>query len=225
VKWYKYLEAKYAKGMVENGTLRLGALSSYQNIEQLGAAIGDQFENTKTVYTADKEVKTSVDQLNWLEKERLIRIGPNARVSNMVVWNNSISLKVPGEALFAYCVSTECGKDIMEKMSTENVKAGTAPYDACVEVKDALEFVSVLTKILRECGFTYRGHGNCSYRGRLFHWSVPTDDLLTWQLKDDVYAYQKECRIVFAPPQGYSLGRFMIYGSQAIRDCCRLLML
>jgi hypothetical protein len=214
VKWYKYLEAKHAKQMVENGTLRLGALASYQNVEQLGAAVGDRFENTKTIYSADKQVKTSPDQLNWLEKERFIKIGPTASISNMSVWNNRISLKVPGEALFAYCVSTEFDKNMMEKMS----------YDACVEIKDAWGFVNVLTNILRECGFKYQDHGNCYYRGRLFHWSEP-NDVPIWQLKDAVYAYQKECRIVFTPPPGYSLGRFMIYASEAIRECCRLVRL
>ena len=123
MKWYKYLQAKHAKQMIENGTLRLGALSSYQNIEQLGAAVGDRFENTKTIYSADKQLKTSPDQLNWLEKERFFKVGPNASVSNMFLWNNRISLKVAGEALFAYCVSTEFDKNIMDKMSTENIEA------------------------------------------------------------------------------------------------------
>jgi hypothetical protein len=210
--------------MVENGTLRLGALSSYQNIEQLGAAVGDRFENTKTIYSADKQLKTSPDQLNWLEKERFFKVGPNASVSNMFVWNNRISLKVPGEALFAYCVSTEFDKNIMDKMSTENIEAKKPPYDACVEIKDARGFVNVLTNILRECGFKYQDHGNCYYTGRLFQWSQP-NDIPIWQLKDAVYAYQKECRIVFTPPQGYSVGRFMIYASEAIRDYCRLVQL
>ena len=40
MKWYKYTTAEYAKRMVENGSVRLGALSTYQDIEKLGRLLG-----------------------------------------------------------------------------------------------------------------------------------------------------------------------------------------
>ena len=118
----------------------------------------------KVIYTNDKEVKTSPDQLNWLEREKLFRFGSEGKVTNFVTFNNKMDLKVRAENLYAFCVSTEFDRNIMDTMSTENAAASLAPYDACVEIVDGSGFVNALIQKLKKSGFTYRGYGNCNLR-------------------------------------------------------------
>ena len=59
----------HAESMIHNGCIKLGMLSGYREIEEHGSAVGDLDENTRTVFSHDKGVKTNPDQLNPLESQ------------------------------------------------------------------------------------------------------------------------------------------------------------
>ncbi|MFT6954659.1 MAG: hypothetical protein ACJAY1_001779 [Glaciecola sp.] len=188
--------------MIDDGCIKLGMLSGYRDIETHGEAVGDLNENTKTIYSHDTHVKTDPSQLNPLENQ-LFNFG-NAKIQNFKFSNNRIEIKNHDNELLAYCTSRPFDLEAMERMSEENIKSGNYAYDACVEITDHVEFTRALCEFLkREHGFEYKGHGDCSYRDRLVHWTK-AHNTLAWNLKDKEYSYQKECRIVLIPPKAFT---------------------
>jgi len=219
VKWYKYLPEIHAESMIHNGCIKLGMLSGYREIEEHGSAVGDPDENTRTIFSHDKGVKTSPDQLNPVESHFFDLKG--ATVENFHFENNRFHVHDQGEELLAYCVSKPFDLAAMNTMSAENITAGNEAYDACVEISDHVGFVREVSAYMeKEHGFQYVGHGDCFYRDRMVHWSKAHVSP-AWNLKDDSYAYQKECRIVLRPPEGFDQDS-LIVNIPEIKKYCRL---
>lgn len=217
MKWYKYLPKQFADDMVTNGCIKLSMLSYYRDIEAHGDAVGDTKENTRIIYSHDKDVKTSLEQLNPLEK-RLFFLG-GAKVENFHFEKNRIEILDKGDNLIAYCASNEFNKDSMERISKENIAAGNDAYDACVEISDHVDFVKTIEKFLvREYGFKYKGHGDCHYNDRLVHWSQ-ANNVSSWYLKELKYQYQSECRIVLVPPESFNEQSLIIYIPDIVKYC------
>jgi hypothetical protein len=71
---FKYLPLKYAKLLVNSGSIKIGTLYSYMDIEEFGNEIGDNNEGSALEYSHDKEPKRG-DQLNPLERTAM-KVGP-----------------------------------------------------------------------------------------------------------------------------------------------------
>lgn len=219
LQWYKYLPKIHAESMVEDGCVKLGILSGYQDVEAHGEAVGDPDENTRTIYSHDEHVKTDPKQLNPLERQ-FFDFG-NAEIENFHFSNNRIEIKNHDNDLLAYCTSRPFNINAMRKMSEENIKAGNDAYDACVEITDHIGFMQALCDFLEnEHGIIYKGHGDCFYRERLIHWTQ-AHNTAAWNIKDKKYSYQKECRIVFTPPSSFS-EKSLIVNVPEIKKFCRL---
>jgi len=220
MKWYKYLPEIHADSMIRNGCIKLGILSGYREIEKHGIAVGDPDENTRTIFSHDKGVKTSLDQLNPLERQ-FINFGEGVTVKDIHIENNSFHVHEQGEELLAYCVSKPFDLASMQKMSEENIAADNDAYDACVEISNHAGFIrEVSTYLKNEHGFQCVGHGDCFYAGRMVHWSTAHASS-AWSLKDASYAYQKESRIVLRPPEGFDQEN-LIVNIPEIKKYCRL---
>ena len=55
---YKHLPLKYAKQLVNFGSIKIGTLYSYRDIETFGNEIGDSNEGVSIEYSHDKEYQT-----------------------------------------------------------------------------------------------------------------------------------------------------------------------
>jgi len=204
--------------MVQDGCVRLGTLSSYRDLEAHGEAVGDQDENTRTIYSHDTHIKTDPSELNPLEKQMIEFTHPHP---NIHLSGARIEIKNHYRELLAYCASRSFDLEVMKKMSGENVKAGNDAYDACVEIIDHVEFIHALCGFMeKEHRLKYKGHGDCFYRGRLVHYTQ-AHKTEAWNLKPNEYLYQDECRIVLTPPEGFEK-QSLIVNIPGIKKYCRI---
>lgn len=128
---YKYLPLKYAEELVYSGTLKIGTLHCYQNIEELGQEIGDKDEGITIEFSHDKEAKTG-DKSNPLERTA-IKVGPG-----MVVENNSIERRNISPNYYLYCASISYDASLLKKLNKDYLGD---KYDACVKITNPKYFI------------------------------------------------------------------------------------
>lgn len=195
--WFKYMELRFAKDLVEHGRLRINSLNYYKDIEEHGEAVGDAHENTLTAVSAINGTKTG-DQLNELE-QMVFKPAPGVDPSSFSISNLSVAVQAPGRPTYAFCLSDTLSEELVTQMNQENELAGNPPYDACVKIEDHVAFHRLLSKALKEKDLNYYGHGHCSYKSREIPWEE-------WQrgkqqcpafVKPKSYSWQKEVRVVF----------------------------
>ena len=148
---FKYTEKRYAEDLLK-GKIYIPNMLSYHNVGQLGEAIGDREEAT------NKQILTGQFKLG--ERE-LPHIGG---VSGATIHINNSTFIHGFTDLYAFCVSTECSKKLMDKFSTLNIRAGKKPYDTCLEIENTIRFRRRLTRIaFNQHKLVFHTHGKCKY--------------------------------------------------------------
>lgn len=148
---FKYTERQYAEELMR-GKIYIPNVTSYHNVKKLGEAIGDREEGT------DRQILSGQFVLGKYGIP-LIRGASGARV------NIKDSTFVHAFTdLYAFCVSTECSKDLMEKFSKMNEQVGKAPYDTCLEITNIVRFRRRLKRLaLAQHKLVYCTDGECVY--------------------------------------------------------------
>lgn len=196
--WYKYMEARFARELIDHGRLRINSLNYYKNIENHGNAIGDAEENTFNAVSTSSGTRTFA-QLNELER-MVLRPEPGADPLSIIM-TGTLNVTVPfqGKPTYGFCLSDSLSRELVTKINKENEIVGIPQYDTCVKIKDHVLFVRILSKYIKSHNLEYYGHGHCSYKSR----DIPWDQ---WQKQSDQcpafikglsYKWQKEVRIIF----------------------------
>ena len=197
MQWFKYMEARFAKELIDHGRLRINSLNYYKDIEAHGNAIGDKEQNTLNAVSAIDGTKTGAE-LNELE-QMFFKPAPGVDPSSFSISNLSVVVPVQGKPTYGFCLSDSLSRELVSEMNKENEIVGSPKYDTCVKIKDHVSFVKILSKYIKKHNLEYYGHGHCSYKSR----NIPWDQ---WQkqsgqcpafIKGLSYKWQKEVRVIF----------------------------
>lgn len=146
--FYKYLKKKHLKQFRSKGTIAIGNIELYRDIEN--TAISDPYEG-RTVYAIETEgeaVKLSVEQVNAITNDYHItanlEVGPHSFFRD--------SLKVPNA--YAFSVSRKLDQQLMT----------TLGYDAYYKIKDIQGFMRVIyNELNRRTGLLFSVADRISY--------------------------------------------------------------
>ena len=183
---YKYLPLVFAERLAHEGSLKIGTLRGYQNIERLGREIGDKDEGISIEFSHDKEVKTG-DKLNPLERAAM-QVGPG-----MIVVGNYIERRHVSPNLYIFCASISYDPSILEQLNKDYPRD---KYDACVKITNLKDFVDEINLVFSDKG-RFIGCFKCTYLERKFHHTkkMPHPAII----KEPRYSYQKEVRMIWEP--------------------------
>ncbi len=188
---YKYLKPKWADAMVRAGSIHVGTLNTYRELEAEDPERGDIGEGTRTLHSDDKpRVYNSTAELppslSGIEcgKGGLATNGPNA-----IVIKNRVA------DAYVYCVTERFDAAVMGEFG-----------GACVRIEEPSEFFEAVDgqfkNHLHELGRVL-GNGTldrCVYAERRenYHATTPVD---TCFLKPPRYERQCEVRAIWRPAQ------------------------
>ena len=129
---YKYLEKKYLEQFKEKGTIQIGTIEWFRDLEN--EKIKDPFEGrTKySIYAKRDPIELSVEQVNAITNDyrfkAKLNIAPNSHFADY--------LKVPNA--FVFCTSYIFDKNLMKKFEC----------DACYKITDVENFTKILYREL-----------------------------------------------------------------------------
>ena len=197
---FKYMKSCHASRFKSDGTLRIGTLSEYRNVEKHGERIGDSHEGMvghfETVATAD------VATLSPFVK-RFVS-GVAGRIENC-----TFTAMYESPEFFVFSTALEFSRELMKEFG----------YDACLRIDNPAAFFKAVTLSLQNVA-TYEGIFPCSYTDRFippgnFHAAHPA------VIKDRAYESQREVRTLWHPVDGHASPR-IIRCLRAIRHCTRV---
>jgi len=186
---FKYIKKEHLDAFFLRGSLRIGSLYEYRNVEQYGQVIGDNQEGVyQTVLDRDGEYE--VDLTKDSAETRFFRqhftindprinivMGDGARV---VVENYSLNL-------YIYCVTTEFNVDAMKAFGC----------DSCIEITRPGDFFSAISKAIRHKA-KFGGAHAITYGNKTTSYTTP-HPVHAALLKSKEYAFQKEFRAIWTP--------------------------
>lgn len=221
MRWFKYMERKYAEEFANHGIFRINHLKNYENMELLGSAIGDSEENKLTIFSKIG-LKTG-SELNDFEKDGFFTFENDDIAKTWTFGNVECIRENHGRPTYSFCATDTCSEKIREQFNIDNKLAGRPAYDACVEILDRNKFIEVLKKHMHDINLIYYGHGHCFYREKQIPWNQwnRQNEQCPAFIKDPKYKWQQEVRILFEP-RDEIYNDFVDLSSSDFVSLCRL---
>lgn len=199
---YKYLRKAHAEGLLTRGTVRIGTLYEYRDVEKHGLVVGDLEEGKRSNFLhAIDEVWTADDQPDFAK--RFIRLGPNASV-NLV--NTTFERSEQSPDCYIFSMTQRFDASVMREFG----------YDSCVEIVNPPAFFEALSECIKDKA-SFIGLFNCAYADRRqphTATNVPHPALL----KDPKFSAQAEARAIWRPV-GKEIGPEVIACAAISRFC------
>jgi len=125
---YKYLIKEHLEKFEENGTVRIGNIEYYREIEKKNIKDRHEGRTTYNIFAKEDAVELSVDQVNAINNDyhttASLQIAPhNSFTSDLIVPN-----------AFTFSASCRFDKRLMKSFE----------YDACYKITDIKQFMNVL---------------------------------------------------------------------------------
>lgn len=180
--------------LLETGTVRIGTLHEYRNIELHGTEVGDHGEGTKQTICIDS-AHSPEDIANHPVLSSFIRAEPGATIN---ISNVQFRLQEISSDYYVYSMSEAYDPDIAKNLDC----------DACIIIKQPLLFLSSIDKCLRgiaklkneflleRCQYASRTQlfsGQHRIFPNIAHQSHPA------LIKENKYYYQREIRAIWEP--------------------------
>ena len=125
---YKYLMKEHLEQFKENGTVRIGNIEYYREIENKNINDPHEGRTTYNVFAKEEAIELSVDQVNAITNdyhiEASLRIAPHSFFTSDLIVPNA----------FTFSASCRFDKKLMK----------TFGYDACYKITDIKQFVTAL---------------------------------------------------------------------------------
>lgn len=183
---YKYMNKEHAEKFWDDGTIRIGTLFEYRNIDKHGEEVGELSE-------AMAYCIIHKSQLNRVARDETTVGGLSEFVKNMVksspeaIYSDNFIVGYSPLDQYIYCCTSEYSEESMNLFG----------YDSCIKISDVSGFISCVTECL---GVTakFKGAFYCQYRERGFKFEEsPT--VYPEIIKHPNYAHQKEVRVIWHP--------------------------
>lgn len=205
---YKFMKREYALSLVHSGTVRIGTLYDFRNIEDHASGIGDKGEGTRetrgAIHFADSDQPNFPDFLR-----RFAKVDTGGRFT---AHDSLFVERQESPDFYVFCCSEEYNPDIWLERG----------YDGCVEIKQPDIFFRALTKSLYAKGRIKPGCyvERCVYidRSQDYRWEHPAHPAV---MKPPSFAHEKEMRAIWTPRDN-QISPFILYCRTA-RKFCRLM--
>lgn len=204
---FKYMEAKYANELVNEGKLRIGTLRDYRSREKFCGGRLDEDEGTSSrSVTLNASCNEDIPDF----AKFAVQFAPgvkNGRISNFRVtqpWGV--------DNAYVFCVS--------KHYAPAELLPDFAPADACVEIINPIEFYRALEDSMAEHGRSMGIH-DCNYAGRKIEYPAPAVD--PFVAKDPRYAHQAEVRVGWQPREPLT-STFIDIVNPKLRNYCRRIL-
>jgi hypothetical protein len=210
--YYKYLKKEFLRGMLNNGTLRIGTLYDFRTQE--GKEIRDENEGKAVeteIIAGEKKTYKTVNDL----PEKLTKYITGNNIFDVTVGNWTMHTPREAEDVYIFCLTKDADKQKMQNFG----------YDACVEILDIVKFSVVMAVELFLNGkikYPFTTGGDCIYNERKFSALDPAESSKIFRLKEPKYAHHNEYRIVMQPTDGSEIKPFN-FDFPDLRDCLRSL--
>jgi hypothetical protein len=215
-KLYKFTKRKYAEELVRNGSIQIGTLHDFQNLEKHRAEVGDAQEGKRSTFIGpDEQGQFHVDKLEIL----------GSTLTNVNMSGNGgmpIAIMEATRQYYILCFSIKPDAEAMRRMG----------YDTCVQIDNPKLFCYIVTQAMITLGKTApigRFHldfiryldpvvypvnavNNKSYSGK---------HLPVYLQKHPEFAYQNEARVVWEP-SGEQAKPFIVQ-SGLLKSLCHII--
>lgn len=186
---FKYLTAEFANDMVTKGSIQIGTLSYYRDIEDQARA--DRNEGKLSKSTTFKEEKTIS---NKEEFERDLPFLKGSNINNVrgtvkMPLGSGFSTQEDIPDSFIYCTSEKHSKDLLAKFKA----------DVCVEIFNVQLFLDILSDELlrRKMTYPFTASGRkIEYIGHDHDHNIKLSG--NW-LKDNIFSEESEFRFCLIP--------------------------
>lgn len=220
---YRYSAKKWNDALIERGSVRIGTLRDFRNIEHK-PGISDPFEGTKTLqheiddWQFGNEIPGAPSyHARTAELMGLIQDPPNRKgqIIDGSIQGISILLPVDDPNCFIHCTSYRLRKDVMSQFEGA---------DSCVEIYNIQGFYECLTNAInKHVPVRWGGLQDVHYASR---WEICNGQNLgispTW-LKGDDFSPQYEARAVWHPVDpGKSIDWFAIEIPELSKFCRKI---
>ncbi len=188
---YKYLQPKWADAMIRTGSIRVGTLSEYRELEAKDAERGDLGEGTRVLHSDDRpRVYNSTTELPSIL--RGVSCGPRGMATN---GPSAIVIEQRGPDAHLYCLTEYFDPSVMQQFGGASVRIERPDeFFAAVDQQFRLELqkldVSVCERVLDRCVYVSRRQN--------YHPPSPVHECF---LKPPSYEHQREVRAVWRPAQ------------------------
>jgi len=211
MKLYKYLPRKYLKAFFQSGSLKVGTLYEYRDIEKYGHVIGDKDEGFhKTEFSlaggGEFDLQDGSVEANFFREHILRPDQMNLQVKIKLVDGVKIISESRSPDLYVYCVSSEFNADAMEQFGC----------DSCLEIVNPAGFFRAISHKIRHKG-TLDGLHEIQYLGKETHYTQPHQHHPS-VMKDPEFRYQKEWRAIWNPIK-IPRGPLFLNVPKAIQHC------
>lgn len=204
---FKYMEAKYADELVNDGKLRIGTLLDYRRREKFGGGRLDEDEGTSELWAAiDARSNDDIPEF----ARSIIQIGPSATKVHI----SGIGVVKPYLMPDAYVLC------LSKRYAPAELLPDFEPADACVEIVNPPEFFAALEDSMAAHG-QFIGVHDCKYSGRRVEYPAPA--LNPFVVKDPRYAHQAESRIGWLPHKRLK-STFIDIVNPELRNWCRRIL-
>jgi hypothetical protein len=186
---YKYLEPRRADAMIQAGSMRIGTLNVYRELEAGDTERGDVGEGTRILHSDDRpRVYNSTAELPRVLQR--ISCGPGGLATN---GPNAIVIQNRIPDVYMYCVTETFDPAVMEAFGS-----------ACVSIEHPDEFFTAVDRELRTrlsgLGLSVNAWAidRCFYGARRqnYHTEIPVHECF---IKPPHYQHQAEVRAVWQP--------------------------
>ena len=190
IRYFKYLKKRHLQAFLSHGTIRLGTLFEYRDMERYGPTIGDKDEGRH--YTDFHipgggiiELGSGTPEANYLEKHSMFKNAKGLKVQ----FEEETVLRFVQDCLDAYifCATQEYNPDVMREFG----------YDSCIEIIHIEKFFDAISRRVRHKA-EFIGGGPIQYGSRRTKYTEPHKRHPA-MLKDEEYRNQKEFRALWKP--------------------------
>jgi hypothetical protein len=177
---FKYLKRQHAEAFFKHGSVKIGTMYEYRDMEKYGGAIGDKLEGTKHRFDiVEENVWTEQNQPEWTKKIFGMEDGARVRIKDCSFTTETVS---PDHNI--YCVTSKFSIAAMKEFG----------YDSCFIIDNPVAFFAEISKGL-PAGSRFAGAYQCSYTNGSSHEN--DKGVHEALVKYPEYAYQSEVRALW----------------------------
>ena len=208
---FKYMPKRYLEAYMAKGSLKIGTLYEYRQVEKYGHVIGDKNEGlhkTELFLPNGGEIQsTSNTPEGIFIRQHLLNPEQQDMNFRMILEKGArIIAESHSQDLFVYCITSEFNPEVMKEFGC----------DSCLEITRPEEFFHAISRKIRHTA-KFEGCFSITYASKLTHYSKP-HEIHPATMKDTEYEYQKECRAIWIPHKA-SCNPIFVDVPRAIRFC------
>lgn len=208
---YKYLKKEHLDSFLTNGSIKIGSLYEYREVEKYGSVIGDNSEGTyqtelSKAGTYEIDLGRASPESNFFRQHILRNDQQDSSIKIVMEDGAKIIASTHSPNLYIYCVTSKYDPDVMREFGC----------DSCLEINRPDIFFKAISKKIRHKA-EFESVVNIIYGSKNTHYMQP-HNVHPAIKKGLEYKYQNEVRAIWTPKKEINSPLY-IEAPKAIRAC------